>query len=76
MKSQSSLIPIPFFSDFLDEMFQAMKEKNVSLPGSVLKVNMVLAGKRQGVEERANGLNRYIRDYGVTIRYTDPDALN
>ena len=30
MKSQSSLIPIPFFSDFLDEMFQAMKEKNVN----------------------------------------------
>ena len=35
----------------------------------------LLAGKRQGVEENANGLNRYIRDYGVTIRYTDPDAL-
>lgn len=36
----------------------------------------LLAGKRQGVAENANGLNRYIRDYGVTIRYTDPDALN
>ena len=36
----------------------------------------LLAGKRKGVEESANGLNRYIRDYGVTIRYTDPDALN
>ncbi len=35
----------------------------------------LLAGKRQGVAENANGLNRYIRDYGVTIRYTDPDAL-
>lgn len=35
----------------------------------------LLAGKRQGVVENANGLNRYIRDYGVTIRYTDPDAL-
>ena len=30
MTSQSSLIPIPFFSDFLDEMFQAMKEKNIN----------------------------------------------
>lgn len=36
----------------------------------------LLAGKRKGVAESANGLNRYIRDYGVTIRYTDPDALN
>jgi glyoxylase-like metal-dependent hydrolase (beta-lactamase superfamily II) len=36
----------------------------------------LLAGKRKGTTENANGLNRYIRDYGVTIRYTDPDALN
>ena len=36
----------------------------------------LLAGKRKGTPENANGLNRYIRDYGVTIRYTDPDALN
>lgn len=30
MKSQSSLNPIPFFTDFLNEMFQDMKEKNVN----------------------------------------------
>ena len=36
----------------------------------------LLAGKRKGTPENANGLNSYIRDYGVTIRYTDPDALN
>ena len=35
----------------------------------------VIAGKRKGTPEDANGLNSYIRDYGVTIRYTDPDAL-
>ena len=35
----------------------------------------VLAGKRKGTPENANGLNSYIRDYGVTIRYTDPLAL-
>ena len=35
----------------------------------------LLAGKRKGTPENANGLNSYIRDYGVTIRYTDPDAL-
>ena len=35
----------------------------------------VLSGKRKGTPEMANGLNSYIRDYGVTIRYTDPIAL-
>ena len=35
----------------------------------------VLSGKRKGVEENANGLNRYVRDFGVTIRYYAPDAL-
>ena len=35
----------------------------------------VLSGKRKGVVEEANGLNRYVRDFGVTIRYYDPDAL-
>ena len=35
----------------------------------------LLAGKRKGTPEDANGLNSYIRDYGVSIRYTDPIAL-
>ena len=35
----------------------------------------VLSGRRKGVVEEANGLNRYVRDFGVTIRYYDPDAL-
>ena len=35
----------------------------------------LLSGKRKGTPEDANGLNSYIRDYGVTIRYTDPIAL-
>ena len=38
---------IEFTGRILDALFSAMREKNVSLPGSVLKVNMVLAGKRQ-----------------------------
>ena len=38
---------IEFTGRILDALFAAMKAKNVSLPGSVLKVNMVLAGKRQ-----------------------------
>ena len=35
----------------------------------------VLSGKRKGEVEEANGLNRYVRDFGVTIRYNDPEAL-
>jgi len=35
----------------------------------------VLSGKRRGTPDTANGLNRSIHDYGVTIRYNDPDAL-
>lgn len=35
----------------------------------------VLSGKRQGLENNTSGLNRYIYDYGVYIRYNDPEAL-
>ena len=36
----------------------------------------VLAGKRKGTSERSTGgLNSYIYDFGVHIRYNDPEAL-
>lgn len=36
----------------------------------------VLSGKRKGVEDHSsNGLNRDLYDYGVHIRYNDPEAL-
>ena len=36
----------------------------------------VVSGKRKGTPEDAgNGLNRSVTDFGVTIRYNDPDAL-
>lgn len=36
----------------------------------------VLSGKRKGIKENGNsGLNSYIYDYGVYIRYNDPEAL-
>ena len=35
----------------------------------------VLSGRRKGTPDSANGLNRSITDYGVTIRYNEPDAL-
>ena len=35
----------------------------------------VLSGKRKGSPDTGNGFNRSIHDFGVTIRYNDPDAL-
>ena len=37
----------------------------------------VLAGKRKGTKDPSagNGLNSYVNDFGVTIRYNDPQAL-
>ena len=35
----------------------------------------VLSGKRKGMPNNTSGLNRYIYDYGVYIRYNDPQAL-
>ena len=36
----------------------------------------VLSGKRKGAEDHSNGnLNRVVTDFGVNIRYNDPDAL-
>lgn len=36
----------------------------------------VLSGKRKGTPDSSNGnLNRYVSDYGVTIRYNDPEAF-
>ena len=35
----------------------------------------VLSGKRKGEKNASSGLNSYIHDYGVYIRYNDPEAL-
>ena len=35
----------------------------------------VLSGKRKGMPNNTSGLNSYIYDYGVHIRYNDPQAL-
>ena len=37
---------IEYTGHILDALFEELKRKNVSLPGCILKVNMVLAGKR------------------------------
>ena len=61
------LYPGHYHGDNPETLQRVLDEKKMS--------EEVLAGKRKGVEERANGLNRYINDFGVTIRYREPDAL-
>lgn len=41
---------IEITSKILDELFACLKSKNIILPGCILKVNMVLAGKRQATQ--------------------------
>ena len=35
----------------------------------------VLSGKRKGEKNTTSGLNSYVHDYGVYIRYNEPEAL-
>ena len=58
------------------EMEQVKKERSAVLLELEKKMSEeVLSGKRQGLENNTSGLNRYIYDYGVYIRYNDPEAL-
>ena len=61
------LYPGHYHGDNPETLQRVLDEKKMS--------EEVLSGKRKGVEEGANGLNRYINDFGVTIRYRDPEAL-
>ena len=61
------LYPGHYHGDNPETLQRVLDEKKIS--------EEVLSGKRKGVEERANGLNRYVNDFGVTIRYNDPAAL-
>ena len=61
------LYPGHYHGDNPETLQRVLDEKKMS--------EEVLSGKRKGVEEMANGLNRYIYDYGVYIRYRDPEAL-
>lgn len=53
---------IKYTSQILDSLFAAMRAKNVSLPGSVLKVNMVLAGKKQAVQSTPEEVGKATAD--------------
>ena len=62
------LYPGHYHGDNPETMQRLLDEKRMS--------QEVLSGKRKGVKEDAgNGLNSYIFENGVYIRYNDPDAL-
>ena len=62
------LYPGHYHGDNPETMQRLLDEKRMS--------QEVLSGKRTGVkEESGNGLNSYIYDNGVYIRYNDPEAL-
>ena len=62
------LYPGHYHGDNPETLQRLLDEKRMS--------QEVLSGKRTGVkEESGNGLNSYIYDNGVYIRYNDPEAL-
>ena len=61
------LYPGHYHGDNPETLQRVLDERKMSLE--------VLSGKRKGTPANANGLNSYIYDYGVYIRYNDPDAL-
>ena len=62
------LYPGHYHGDNPETLQRLLDEKKMSLE--------VLSGKRKGVQEDAgNGLNSYIFENGVYIRYNDPEAL-
>ena len=62
------LYPGHYHGDNPETLQRLLDEKRMS--------QEVLSGKRKGVKEDAgNGLNSYIFENGVYIRYNDPDAL-
>ena len=63
-----TLYPGHYHGDNPETLQRVLDEKKMS--------EEVLSGKRKGVAESSgNGLNHFINDFGVTIRYNDPAAL-
>jgi glyoxylase-like metal-dependent hydrolase (beta-lactamase superfamily II) len=63
----TKLYPGHYHGDNPETLQRVLDEKRMS--------EEVLAGKRAGVPDNANGLNRDLYDFGVHIRYNDPQAL-
>ena len=63
---------IKYTSQILDSLFAALRAKNVYLPGCVLKVNMVLAGKKQAVQSTPQEVGKATAD---VLRAHVPEEL-
>ena len=63
----TKLYPGHYHGNNFETLQRVLDEKKMS--------QEVLSGKRKGTPDSASGLNRSITDYGVTIRYNDPQAL-
>ena len=63
----TKLYPGHYHGDNPETLQRVLDEKKMS--------EEVLSGKRKGTPDTANGLNRSVTDFGVTIRYNDPAAL-
>jgi glyoxylase-like metal-dependent hydrolase (beta-lactamase superfamily II) len=63
------LYPGHYHGDNPETLLRVLDEKKMS--------EEVLKGKRKGTKDPSatNGLNSYLLDYGVYIRYNDPEAL-
>ena len=62
------LYPGHYHGDNPETLQRVLDEKKMS--------QEVLSGKRKGTPDSgSNGLNRFVNDFGVTIRYNDPQAL-
>jgi len=53
---------IKYTSQILDALFEELKNKNVSLPGCILKVNMILAGKRYNIQSTPEEVGKATAD--------------
>lgn len=53
---------IEYTSQILDALFEELKNKNVSLPGCILKVNMILAGKRYNIQSTPEEVGKATAD--------------
>ena len=61
------LYPGHYHGDNPETLQRVLDEKKMS--------EEVLSGKRKGTPDSSNGLNCVVTDFGVNIRYNDPEAL-
>ena len=63
---------IEYTGKILDQLFKSLAERNIDLPGCILKVNMVLAGKKQAQQSTPSEIGRAT---ALTLRQHVPGDL-